>query len=405
MIFWGMGISQHTTGTDNARCLIALCLMTGHIGRRGNGLHPLRGQNNVQGASDVGLIPMVYPGYQSVEDPAVRARFEKAWGVPLDPQRGLTVVEIMHAALHGDIKAMLMMGENPFLSDPNMNKVRKALQALEFLCVQDIFLTETAEFADVVLPAATAAEKDGTYVNTNRMVQLGRKAIEPPGQAREDWRILIDLANRMIGLRVDDQPSTLNPQPSSLLPWSYSSPEDIWREIVSLTPLFDGIPYDELQKRAVIWPHDEQVIFTDGFPRPNGKGKFVPAEWMPAKELPDEEYPFVLNTGRVLYHWHTGTMTRRTQVLDERSPEPYVEIHPDDLAPLGAHDGDRLRVRSRRGSVTLKAVATPKVARGNVFIPMHFKEACANLLTIDELDPYGKIPEFKFCAVKVERIR
>ncbi len=200
MIFWGMGISQHTTGTDNARCLIALCLMTGHIGRRGNGLHPLRGQNNVQGASDVGLIPMVYPGYQSVEDPAVRERFEKAWGVPLDPKRGLTVVEIMHAALHGDIKAMFMMGENPFLSDPNMNKVRKALQALEFLCVQDIFLTETAEFADVILPAATAAEKDGTYVNTNRMVQLGRKAIEPPGQAREDWRILVDLANRMIAV-------------------------------------------------------------------------------------------------------------------------------------------------------------------------------------------------------------
>lgn len=403
MIFWGMGVSQHTTGTDNARCLIALCLMTGHIGRRGNGLHPLRGQNNVQGASDVGLIPMVYPGYQSVEDPAVRERFEKAWGVPLDPQRGLTVVEIMNAALHGDIKAMLMMGENPFLSDPNVNKVRQALQALEFLCVQDIFLTETAEFADVILPAATAAEKDGTYVNTNRMVQLGRKAIEPPGLAREDWRILMELANRMIALRAKDLGLTTDEADATLNPWTYSSPEDIWREIVSLTPIFEGITYEELQKRAVIWPHDKQVIFTDGFPRPGGKGKFVPAEWLPAKELPDEEYPFVLNTGRVLYHWHTGTMTRRTQVLDERSPEPYVEIHPDDLAQLGANDGDLLRVRSRRGSITLKARATTKVARGNVFIPMHFKEACANVLTIDELDPYGKIPEFKFCAVRVER--
>jgi formate dehydrogenase major subunit len=432
MIFWGMGISQHTTGTDNARCLIALCLMTGHVGRRGNGLHPLRGQNNVQGASDVGLIPMVYTGYQSVEDPAVREKFEQAWGVPLDPQRGLTVVEIMHAALHGDIKAMFMMGENPFLSDPNMNKVRKALQTMEFLCVQDIFLTETAEFADVILPASTAAEKDGTYVNTNRMVQLGRKAIEPPGLAREDWRILVELANRMIegegggrkgkeeegggrkgkeeegggrkgkeGEGREESPFfPLLPLPS---PWSYSSPEDVWREIVPLTPIFDGITYDEMNKRTVIWPHDEQVIFTNGFPRPNGKGKFVPAEWMPAKELPDEEYPFVLNTGRVLYHWHTGTMTRRTQVLDERSPEPFVEVNPDDLAQLNVRDGELVKVSSRRGSVTLKAVATTKVARGNVFIPMHFKEACANVLTIDELDPYGKIPEFKFCAVRVEK--
>ncbi|MCS6861134.1 MAG: formate dehydrogenase subunit alpha, partial [Abditibacteriales bacterium] len=405
MIFWGMGISQHTTGTDNARCLIALCLMTGHIGRRGNGLHPLRGQNNVQGASDVGLIPMVYPGYQSVEDPAVRAKFEQAWGVPLDPQRGLTVVEITNAALSGDIKAMLMMGENPFLSDPNVNKVRKALQALEFLCVQDIFLTETAEFADVILPAATAAEKEGTYVNTNRMVQLGRKALEPPGQAREDWRILVALANRMIAVEKELWGTDGEESPSvPIAPWRYTSPEDIWREIVSLTPIFDGITYDALQQRAVIWPHDEPVIFTDGFPRPGGKGKFVPAEWLPAKELPDEEYPFVLNTGRVLYHWHTGTMTRRTHVLDERAPEPYVEIHPADLAELGAHDGEMVRVRSRRGSVTLKAHATPKVARGNVFIPMHFKEACVNVLTIDALDPHGKIPEFKFCAVRVERI-
>ncbi|MBI4552845.1 MAG: formate dehydrogenase subunit alpha [Candidatus Latescibacteria bacterium] len=398
MIFWGMGISQHTTGTDNARCLISLCLLTGNIGRRGTGLHPLRGQNNVQGASDVGLIPFALPGYQRVDDLAVRTKFERAWGVPLDPRPGLTVVEIMHAALHGDIKGMLMMGENPFLSDPNMNKVRKALQALDFLVVQDIFLTETAEFADVILPASTAAEKEGTYVNTNRMVQLGRKAVDPPGQARIDGDILIDLANRMMEIEAG-----VRGQGSGVRKWEYRTSRDVWDEIVPLTPLFDGITYDEMARRTVIWPHDEQIIFTQTFPR--GRGKFVPAEFAPANELPDAEYPFVLNTGRVLQHWHTGTMTRRTKALDEIAPEPFVEVAPDDLTRLGVRDGDWVTVASRRGVITLRTKASTKVSPGSVFIPFHFKEAAVNLLTNDALDPYGKIPEFKFCAVRVEKAR
>ncbi len=396
IIFWGMGISQHTTGTDNSRCLISLCLLTGNIGRPGTGLHPLRGQNNVQGASDMGLIPMVYPAYQSVEDVSVRRRYEEAWGVPLDPKKGLTVVEIMHAALHGDLKGMLMMGENPFLSDPNTSKVRRALQSLEFLAVQDIFLTETAEFADVVLPAAAAAEREGTYTNTNRNVQLGRAAVLPPGAARLDWEILCDLSTRMG------------------YPMRYESTEAIFDEIRALTPPYAGITYDRLRRESsVTWPcpisghPGQEVLFVDDFPTHGlglkGRGKFTTADWMPAKELPNEDYPFVLNTGRVLQHWHTGSMTRRSKALDEIAPEPFVELHPADLAELGANDGEMLCVSSRRGAITLKARATDKVSRHNVFIPMHFKEAAVNLLTTDALDPIGKIPEFKFCAVKVER--
>jgi formate dehydrogenase major subunit len=388
MIFWGMGISQHTTGTDNARCLISLALLTGNIGRPGTGLHPLRGQNNVQGASDVGLIPMVYTGYQSVEEPAVREKFERAWGVPLDPKKGLTVVEIMKAALDGEIRGMLMMGENPFLSDPNINKVRKCLASLEFLAVQDIFLTETAEFADVILPASTHAEKTGTYTNTDRWVQLAEKAADPPGQAREDWEVLIDLSNRMG------------------YPMAYSGPEEVWNEIAALTPPFAGIDHARLREEPVVWPctdpsaPGEAVLFTKTFPR--GKGLFHPAEFAPAQELPDDEYPYVLNTGRVLQHWHTGTMTRRAKALDEISPEPFVEIHPRDAEALGIEDGAPVRVRSRRGSVVAPARITPKVSRGSVFMPFHFREAAANLLTIDALDPTAKIPEYKYCAVRIE---
>ncbi len=397
MIFWGMGISQHTTGTDNARSLISMCLMTGNIGRLGTGLHPLRGQNNVQGASDVGLVPMLLPGYQAVTDEAVRATFEAAWHVPLDSNPGLTVVEIMHGALDGRIKGMLMMGENPFLSDPNMNKVRKALQNLSFLAVQDIFLTETAEFADVILPASTAAEKTGTYVNTNRMVQLGRQAISPPGQARIDGDILIDLANRMIEKEVSKKAI------DKRRVWAYDSPQDIWDEIVSLTPIFEGITYDDMAAGTVIWPRDEQIIFKDDFPR--GRGKFVPAEYAPADELPDEAYPLVLNTGRVLQHWHTGTMTRRTKALDEITPQAYVEMTLDDMDRLGISDGELVAVSSRRGVIRLKTKTSKRVSPGSVFIPFHFKEAPANILTNDALDPDGKIPEFKFCAVNVEKIK
>ncbi len=390
MIFWGMGISQHVNGTDNARALISLCLMTGNIGRPGTGLHPLRGQNNVQGASDVGLIPRFYPGYQPADDPDVRKHFEKAWGAPLDPQSGLTVVEIMHGALDGGIEGMFMMGENPFLSDPNMNKVRKALQKLSFLVVQDIFLTETAEFADVILPASTAAEKRGTYVNTNRMVQIGRKALDPPGEARLDGDILVDLANRMIRMEQGGHGTC----------WDYDGPEAVWEEIISLTPIFKGITYEAMERETVVWPLGEPVLFTDSFPL--GRGGFTPVSFAPPDELPDEAYPFVLNTGRVLQHWHTGTMTRRARALDTISPEPFAELTPRDLARLGVEDGDLVVVTSRRGAITLKSKSSTRVSDGNVFIPFHFKEAAANVLTNDALDPDGKIPEFKYCAVAVE---
>jgi formate dehydrogenase major subunit len=332
---------------------------------------------------------MVYTGYQSVEDAEIRQKFERAWGVELDPKPGLTVVEIMSEVLAGNIKAMFMMGENPFLSDPNINKVKKSLAAMDFLVVQDIFLTETAEYADVILPATTFAEKTGTYTNTDSRVQLARKAIEPPGQVRVDWHIIADLATRMG------------------YPMSYATEEDIWQEIVSLTPVFGGITYARLQQEGLPWPcptpaHPGVPIrFTEDFPR--GKGKFVPAEFAPAQELPDDEYPLVLNTGRVLQHWHTGTMTRRAKALDEIAPEALLEMTPDDMAALCIADGDIVRVTSRRGEVVVKAISSHKPSPGSVFLPFHFKEAAANFLTIDALDPYGKIPEFKFCAVRVER--
>jgi formate dehydrogenase major subunit len=386
-----MGIAQHTTGTDNARCLVSLMLMTGNVGRPGTGLHPLRGQNNVQGASDAGLIPIVYPDYQTVTDPEIRAKFEEAWDAELDPESGLTVVEIMHGALRGEIRGMYMMGENPFLSDPNVNKVRKALAALEFLVVQDIFLTETAEFADVILPATSFFEKDGTYTNSDRRVQVGRKALDPPGEAREDWRIVCELATAFG------------------YPMSYESPEEVFSEFTSLAPSYGGLTYDNLGLTGKLWPCPDpessdgtQVLFGDRFPTPSGKGKFVPCAFEPAKELPDDEYPFVLNTGRLLQHWHTGTMTRRARALSAIAPEARVEMHPDDLAALDVGDGDRVAVSSRRGSIVLRAEASRRMTPGTVFIPFHFREAAANVLTIDELDPYGKIPEFKFCAVRIE---
>jgi formate dehydrogenase major subunit len=334
---------------------------------------------------------MVYTDYQSVEDPQVRAKFEQAWGVPLDPKRGLTVVEIMSAALDHKIRGMFMMGENPFLSDPNINKVKKALASLEFLAVQDIFLTETAEFADVVLPATSFPEKEGTYTNTDRRVQLARKAVNPPGQARTDWEVIVDLAGRM-GYSM-----------------AYRSVEEIFAEIASLSPSLAGITYERLRKEVgVTWPCPEPghpgttVLFTETFPR--GRGRFAPAEWIPAKELPDEEYPFVLNTGRVLEHWHTGTMTRRARALDAIAPTPFVDIHPDDAARLGLADGDPVRVESRRGAIVVPARVTSRVDPGNVFIPFHYREAAANLLTIDALDPTAKIPEFKYCAVRLTSI-
>jgi formate dehydrogenase major subunit len=392
IVFWGMGISQHVYGTNNARCLISLALLTGNVGKPGAGLHPLRGQNNVQGASDAGLIPMVYPDYQPVGDAGVREKFENAWGRALSPDPGLTVVEITHAALEGDVRGMYIMGENPFLSDPNVNKVRKALSNLEFLVVQDIFLTETAEFADVILPASAYLEKEGTYTNTDRRVQIGRPALDPPGEARLDWQIVQEISNRMG------------------YPMHYESAEEIFSEFAGLTTSYATLRHDNLGPSGKLWPNPDPkneegptVLFEDSFPTENGRAKLVPAEWTAAPELPDEEFPFVLNTGRLLEHWHTGAMTRRASALDAIAPEAFVSIHPDDALSLGVSDGDRVEIRSRRGEIHLAARLTDRESRGAVFVPFHFREAAANLLTLDELDPDGKIPEFKFCAVDVRR--
>jgi formate dehydrogenase major subunit len=397
VIFWGMGISQHTTGTDNARCLIAMCAITGNVGRPGSGLHPLRGQNNVQGASDMGLIPMFYPDYKKADDPEVRARFERIWETDnLDPEKGLTVTEIIGSVLKGAaggsgaVRGMYMLGENPFLSDPNINKVRKALSALEFLVVQDIFLTETAEFADVILPASSYLEKDGTYTNTDRRVQLGRKVLDPPGQARVDWEVVQDIANR-IGLG-----------------WDYGSPREVFEEIVAVMPNYANLSYDNLGRSGKLYPNPDPehsdgtvVMFGESFKTDDGLAHLVPAEWMPARELPSDEYPMILSTGRLLEHWHTGSMTRRSYALDAISPHPEVYIHPDDAAELGLADGEMARVTSRRGTIVLATRLSHREGRGSCFIPFHFREAAANLLTIDEIDPFGKIPEFKFCAVRI----
>jgi len=392
VIFWGMGISQHTTGTDNARCLIAMCSITGNVGKPGAGLHPLRGQNNVQGASDAGLIPMFYPDYQGVDAEKTRLLFEQAWGRPLDPKRGLTVTEIIKSALApGGVRGMYMLGENPFLSDPNINKVRKALSALDFLVVQDIFLTETAEFADVILPASSYLEKDGSYTNTDRRVQLGRKVMDPPGQARVDWEIIQDIANR-VGLD-----------------WAYAAPSEVFDEMVALMPSYKNLRHGNLGLTGKLYPNEDPdlldgtvVMFDERFNTDDGLAHLVPAQWLPAKELPDGEYPLVLNTGRLLEHWHTGSMTRRSYALDTIAPVAEVYMHPKDAADRGLLHGQMARVRSRRGKIELQVRVSHREQLGNCFIPFHFREAAANLLTIDEIDPYGKIPEFKFCAIQVE---
>ncbi len=392
MILWGMGISQHVHGTDNARCLIALTLVTGQIGRPGTGLHPLRGQNNVQGASDSGLIPMFFPDYQRVDNPEARARFERLWGAELDPQPGLTVVEIMHAAQKGDIRGMYIMGENPAMSDPDVDHARAALAALDHLVVQDIFLTETAYLADVVLPATAWPEKVGTVTNTDRMVQLGRKAIEPPGEAREDLWIILELARRM-GLR-----------------WEYPHARDVFNEMRKGMDSIAGITWDRLERdSSVTYPCENEgdpgqpVVFAEHFPTATGRGKLVPADIIPADERPDDAYPMVLITGRQLEHWHTGAITRRAGVLDAIEPEPVASLHPDDLARLRVKPGGIVTVESRRGAISLYARVDDGTPAGAVFIPFCYYEAAANRLTNPALDPFGKIPEFKYCAVRVTR--
>lgn len=392
IIFWGMGMSQHIHGTDNCRCLISLALMTGQIGRPSTGLHPLRGQNNVQGASDVGLIPMMYPEYQPVAYDKARQWFEDFWGTTLDPSPGLTVVETMEHAYEGKLKGMYIMGENPAMSDPNLNHARAALAKLEHVVLQEIFFTETASYADVILPASAFPEKTGTFTNTDRRVQLGRQALDPPGEARQDLWIIQELAKR-IGLD-----------------WNYAGPEAVFNEIRLALPSMGGITWQRLQQEdSLTYPlaqegdPGEPIIFTAGFPTQNGKGKFVPAAYTHADELPDEEYPFVLITGRQLEHWHTGAMTRRATVLHAIEPAPSVFLNPEDLAACELQPGDLLTVQSRRGQVTANARPDHGVQRGNVIIPFAFREAAANLLTNQALDPYGKIPEFKFCAVRLRQ--
>ena len=392
MILWGMGVSQHVHGTDNARCLIALALVTGQIGRPGTGLHPLRGQNNVQGASDAGLIPMFYPDYQRVDNPEANARFERFWGRALDRQPGLTVVEILNAAQKGAIRGMYVMGENPALSDPDVAHARAALATLDHLVVQDLFLTETAYLADVVLPATAWPEKDGTVTNTDRMVQLGRKALEPPGEARADLWIINEIARR-IGLD-----------------WRYAHPRAVFDEMRGCMDSIAGITWERLERdSSVTYPCENEgdagtpVIFTTRFPTATGRARLVPADIVPAAERPDREYPFVLITGRQLEHWHTGAMTRRAGVLDALEPEPVASVHPLDLAAWDAQPGEVITVASRRGSITLYARADEGTPRGAVFIPFCYYEAAANALTNPALDPFGKIPEFKYCAVRVTR--
>ncbi len=392
LIFWGMGISQHIHGTDNSRCLISLALMCGHVGRPGTGLHPLRGQNNVQGASDAGLIPMFLPDYQSVMDDGVRSAFTQVWqSEDFSNEKGLTVVEIMEAIHQDQIKGMYILGENPAMSDPDVDHARDALAKLDCLVVQDIFLTETACYADLILPAAAWPEKTGTVTNTNRQVQMGRAAVAPPGDAREDWAITTALAQRL-GLN-----------------WTYTHPRQVFAEMKQTMKSLDNISWDRLEQQdAVTYPSlsatdpGQPIVFGDGFPRANRRAKFTPAGLISPDETPDDDYPFILITGRQLEHWHTGSMTRRATVLDALEPEALVQVHPKTLRKLGVDAGDMLRLATRRGAIEVMARADRAVSEDTVFLPFAYVEAAANLLTNAALDPYGKIPEFKFSAVKVE---
>ena len=389
LIFWGMGISQHVHGTDNARCLIALALVTGQIGRPGTGLHPLRGQNNVQGASDAGLIPMYFADYQPVDRPASHALFEQAWGLPLDGERGLTVVEIMAAIRAGSIRGMYIEGENPAMSDPDLHHARTALAALEHLVVQDLFLTETAFHADVVLPASAFAEKGGTFTNTDRRVQLARPVVPPPGEARQDWWIIQEIARRMG------------------LDWSYAGPADIFAELAALSPSLHNVTWERLERDgAVTYPvaapggPGQAILFDQAFPTVDGRAHLVPARQLPPDEPPDAAYPLLLSTGRILEHWHTGSMTRRSGPLQAIEPQAHALVNPRELARLGLRGGQAMRIETRRGAVVVQARPDRDVPDGMVFMPFCYAEAAANLLTNPALDPVGKIPEFKLCAAR-----
>ncbi len=390
MIFWGMGISQHIHGTDNSRCLISLALMTGQVGRPGSGLHPLRGQNNVQGASDAGLIPMFLPDYQSVEDDGVRSAFTDVWkSGDFSNKKGLTVVEIMDAIHSDQIRGMYILGENPAMSDPDAEHARDALAKLDCLVVQDIFLTETANYADVVLPSSAWPEKTGTVTNTNRQVQMGRPAVPPPGDAKEDWWITTELAKRL-GLN-----------------WDYTHPSQVFAEMALNMRSLDNITWERLENSAVTYPSlspedpGQPIVFSDGFPRKDGRAKFTPANVTAPAETPDSEYPMILTTGRQLEHWHTGSMTRRATVLDWAEPEANASLHPKTLRKLGVEPGGMIALETRRGKINIMARADRAVAEDMVFLPFAYVEAAANILTNPKLDPFGKIPEFKFSACRV----
>ena len=388
-IIYSMGITQHTTGTDNVKSLANLAMLTGNVGKECSGVNPLRGQNNVQGACDLGALPNVYPGYQKVDDAAVRAKFEQAWGAELSPNPGLTVIEIMTAAEEGKVRGLYIMGENPMLSDPDINHVEECLEALDFLVVQDIFLTETAKLADVVLPATSFAEKDGSFTNTERRVQRVRKTLDPPGEARADWQILCDVATAMN------------------YPMSYNNAGEILDEIASLSPIYGGISFARIDEVGLQWPcttadhPGTKYLHKDKFTR--GRGKFHAVSFLPPKESPDKKYPFILTTGRQLEHFHTGTMSRRSEVLDDLVPHGAVQVHPADAEKLGIANGDLLQVRSRRGEIKVPAEVTDRMRRGTVFLAFHFREHPANALTIAALDPIAKIPEFKVCAVSIAK--
>jgi predicted molibdopterin-dependent oxidoreductase YjgC len=392
-ILYAMGITQHTTGTDNVKSCANLAMLTGNMGIAGGGVNPLRGQNNVQGACDLGGLPNVYPGYQVVTDPAIQDKFERAWEVDgLSDQVGLTVTAMIDGACEGSTQALFVLGENPMLSDPDINHVRQCLEALPFLVVQDIFLTETAELADVILPATSFAEKDGTFTGTDRRVQRVRKAIEPVGESRPDWEILCQLAQRMDAHGFD-----------------FQSPGEVMDEIAALTPIYGGVSYKRLDEQGSLqWP-----VPTDDHPGTpylhkgmfsRGLGRFHAIDFQEAVELPDDEYPFTLTTGRMMFHWHTGTMTRRSERLEQEAPKPYVELHPEDAARIGLNGAKRVRVASRRGEIELGVRITPYIRPGVVFIPFHYAEAAANVLTNAALDPIAKIPEYKVCAVSVQPV-
>ena len=389
-IVYSMGITQHTTGTDNVLSLANLAMMTGNVGKKSSGVNPLRGQNNVQGACDLGALPNVSPGYQKVTEPAIQEKFEKAWNTKLSPDLGLTVVEMLHGVEDEKIRGLYIMGENPFLSDPNSNRVRKNLQDVEFLVVQDIFLSETAEYADVVLPAASFAEKGGTFTNTERRVQMLREIMPPPGQSKPDWQIVSEMSTLM-GYAM-----------------KFSDEAEIMDEIASVSPIYGGISHSRIETFGLQWPCPDKdhpgtpFLHKDKFTR--GKGLFHAVEFRDPAELPDKKYPIVLTTGRILYHFHTGTMSRRVDGLHEVRPDGFVEIHPDDAKDAGVADGEMVEIASRRGKVTAKAVVTPRSRPGAVFMTFHYKEAAANILTNDALDPIAKIPELKVCAVNLKKV-